>query len=164
LCSQIGSVAEVDKRRVAHRARGRRVRGSDAGSSSPARERREGERAPEAESSVAKPRDRWRVPTPSCCASGELGEGCCASGQPSRESGRESGTLSRERLRKRSFLRRDAKAPPLGALVEERRPEPGKSSPLTGWRWKRLWCSLASGRSSGSDGMRQRTSEVLRQL
>jgi len=34
----------------------------DVGSSLFARERRRGERAPEAESSAAKPRDRWRVP------------------------------------------------------------------------------------------------------
>jgi hypothetical protein len=39
LCSRIVSIAEVDKRRVAPRARGRRVRGADDGSSPPTRER-----------------------------------------------------------------------------------------------------------------------------
>jgi hypothetical protein len=39
LCSRVVSIAEVDKRRVAPRARGRRVRGADDGSSPPTRER-----------------------------------------------------------------------------------------------------------------------------
>ena len=62
-CSRTVSIAEVDERRAAHRARGRRVRGYDEGSSRPARERRGGEKAPEA-GSAAQPgsRDRWRAP------------------------------------------------------------------------------------------------------
>jgi hypothetical protein len=77
LCSRTVSIAEVDKRRVALRARERRVRGTDDGSSPPTRERSEGERASEAGSSVAKPRDRWRVPVNrSDCESGTPGSTC----------------------------------------------------------------------------------------
>jgi hypothetical protein len=63
LCSRIVSVAEVDERRAALHIHGRRVRGTVSGSSPRTRERTVGERVSEAGSLVAKPRDRWRVPT-----------------------------------------------------------------------------------------------------
>lgn len=74
-CSRITSIAEVDRRRVAHlRPEDEESSDRDDGSSSSARERRRGERASEAGSSVAKPRDRWRAPSPNGCASGSSWE------------------------------------------------------------------------------------------
>jgi hypothetical protein len=83
------------------RPRAKSPRNTSNGSSHSARERRRGERAPEAGSSVAKPRDRWRVPSKPVEVREHSGLGAPVDGR--RFGSGKSSSLTRGR-RKRSWL------------------------------------------------------------